>query len=134
MRSAFIFLLLSISAGTCFGQNYFQTRLNFGPYKVGFKAGVHFDIGRPAIKEQYAAYRQGRAVHISVWYPAKPKNNHPKMTFAEYVDEVSRMINPKDVTKKTRAKSVHMMNLFCRSWVATACCSRKIFQLCWPKT
>ena len=112
MRSAFIFLLLSISAGTCFGQNYFQTRLNFGPYKVGFKAGVHFDIGRPAIKEQYAAYRQGRAVHISVWYPAKPKNNHPKMTFAEYVDEVSRMINPQDVTKKTRAKSVHMMNLF----------------------
>jgi hypothetical protein len=110
MRALFVFLLLPIGAETCFSQTYFQTRLNFGPHKVGFKAGVHFDIGRPAIKEQYAAYRQGRAVHISVWYPAKPKNNHPKMTYAEYVDEVSRMINPQDVTKKTRMNAVRQMN------------------------
>jgi hypothetical protein len=110
MRYIFVFLLFSTAAGTCVGQTYFQTRLNFGPHKVGFKAGVHFDIGRPPIKEQYAAYRLGRAVHISVWYPSKPKNNHPKMIYAEYVDEVSRMINPQDVTKKTRARSVQLMN------------------------
>jgi hypothetical protein len=67
--------------------SYFQTKLDPGPHKVGFKAGVHFDIGRPPLKEQFAAYRGGRAVHISVWYPAKPKNNHPRMMYAEYVDE-----------------------------------------------
>jgi hypothetical protein len=33
------------------------------------------------------------------------------MVYAEYVDEVSRMINPQDVTKKTRMKSVQEMNL-----------------------
>lgn len=32
------------------------------------------------------------------------------MIYAEYVDEVSRMINPQDVTKKTRMKSVQEMN------------------------
>ena len=111
MRAALIFVFFLIAAEVCVGQNYSKTRLNVGPYKVGFKAGVHFDIGRPPLKEQYAAYRQGRAVHISVWYPAKPKNNHPKMTYAEYVDEVSRMINPLDVTKKTRMKAVQQMNL-----------------------
>lgn len=33
------------------------------------------------------------------------------MTYAEYVDEVSRMINPQDVTKKSRMKGVQQMNL-----------------------
>jgi tetratricopeptide (TPR) repeat protein len=111
MRSVYFAFLLSIVTGACFGQSYFQTKLDPGPYKVGFKAGVHFDIGRPPLKEQFAAYRGGRAVHISVWYPAKPKNNHPKMIYAEYVDEVSRMINPQDVTKKTRTKSSQQMSL-----------------------
>jgi tetratricopeptide (TPR) repeat protein len=111
MRTLLFVILSSLTAGTCLGQSYFQTRLDAGPYKVGFKTGIHFDIGRPPIKEQYAAYRQGRAVHISVWYPAKPKNNHPKMMYAEYVDEVSRMINPQEVTKKTRTKSSQQMSL-----------------------
>jgi hypothetical protein len=111
MRSVYFVFLLSIASDVCFGQSYFQTKLDPGPYKVGFKAGVHFDIGRPPLKEQFAAYRGGRAVHISVWYPAKPKNNHPRMMYAEYVDEVSRMINPQDVTKKTRTKSSQQMNL-----------------------
>jgi tetratricopeptide (TPR) repeat protein len=111
MRILLSILLVSFTAGPCFCQSYFQTRLDPGPYKVGFRTGVHFDIGRPAIREQYAAYRQGRAVHISVWYPARPKNNHPKMMYAEYVDEVSRMINPQDVTKKTRTKSTQQMCL-----------------------
>ena len=111
MRIASILIVLFLASGICFGQSYFKTGLNVGPYKVGFKAGVHFDTGRPAIKGQFAAYRQGRAVHLSVWYPSKPKNNHPKMIYAEYVDEVSRMINPQDVTKKTRMKSVQDMNV-----------------------
>ncbi len=33
------------------------------------------------------------------------------MMYAEYVDEVSRMINPQDVTKKTRTKSSQQMSL-----------------------
>lgn len=33
------------------------------------------------------------------------------MIYAEYVDEVSRMINPQDVTKKTRTKSSQQMSL-----------------------
>ena len=111
MRSVYFVFLLSIVTGVCLGQSYFQTKLDPGPYKVGFKAGVHFDIGRPPLKEQFAAYRGGRAVHLSVWYPAKPKNNHPKMMYAEYVDELSRMINPQDVTKKTRTKSSQQMSL-----------------------
>src|SRR6187401_2530239 len=111
MRIASILIILLSACGVCVGQSYFKTKLNRGPYKVGFKAGVHFDTGRPPIKGQYAAYRLGRAVHLSVWYPSKPKNNHPKMIYAEYVDEVSRMINPQDVTKKTRMKSVQDMNV-----------------------
>jgi hypothetical protein len=111
MRAVYCVFLLLIAQYVCFGQSYFQTKLEPGPYKVGFKAGVHFDIGRPSLKEQFAAYRQGRAVHISVWYPAKPKNNHPRMMYAEYVDEVSRMINPQDVTKKTRTKASQQMSL-----------------------
>jgi len=91
-------------------QDYFRPTLNPGPYKVGFKAGIHFDLGRPPLVEQFAAYRMGRAVHVSIWYPAKPKNNHPKMMWSEYVDEVSRMVNPQDVTKKTRTQSIHSMN------------------------
>lgn len=112
MRFGYIIILFAISAGNCLGQSYLKTSLVPGPHKVGFKAGVHFDTGRPPIKEQYAAYSSGRAVHISVWYPARPKNNHPKMIYAEYVDEISRMINPQDVTKKTRARSVQQMNRF----------------------
>jgi tetratricopeptide (TPR) repeat protein len=34
------------------------------------------------------------------------------MVYAEYVDELSRMINPQDVTKKTRTKATQQMSLF----------------------
>ena len=103
-------LLLIFLTEFSFGQDYFGTGLRQGPYKVGFKAGIHFDLGRPPLAEQFAAYRMGRAVHVSIWYPAKPKNNHPKMMWSEYMDEVSRMVNPQDVTKKTRTQSIHLTN------------------------
>jgi hypothetical protein len=96
------------------GQGYFDTALKQGPYVVGFRAGVHYDLGRPPLAEQFARYRQGRAVHLSVWYPAKIKSNHPPMGFVEYVDEVSRMINPKEVTKRTRKESIDEMT----TWVS----------------
>ena len=92
------------------GQNFIQSGLRQGPHKVGFKAGVHYDLGRPPIKEQFARFRQGRAVHISVWYPAVVKANHPQMIFAEYIDEISRMVNPKEVTKRTRTESIRVTN------------------------
>jgi hypothetical protein len=90
-------------------QGYFDTTLKPGPYVVGFKAGIHYDLGRPPLAEQFARYRHGRAVHLSVWYPAKIKSNHPPMRFMEYIDEVSRMINPKEVTKRTRKESIDAM-------------------------
>jgi len=91
-------------------QSLFQTSLKRGPHKVGFMAGVHYDLGRPPLGRQYNRYREGRAVHISVWYPAQVKANHPRMMFSGYVDELSRMINPREVTKATRQEAIHLMN------------------------
>ncbi|MDH4090495.1 MAG: hypothetical protein OEV24_08505 [Cyclobacteriaceae bacterium] len=93
------------------GQQFIQTALKQGPYKVGFKAGIHYDMGRPPLQEQFMRFRQGRGVHISVWYPATVKANHPNMMFSGYVDEISRMVNPREVTKRTRTESIHRMNV-----------------------
>ncbi len=92
-------------------QSFFKTSLRHGPHKVGFKAGVHYDIGRPPIEGQFTRFQQGRAVHISVWYPAKPKPNHPPMIYGEYVDEISSMLNPTEINKKTRNESIHQFNV-----------------------
>jgi len=105
-------LLLILFIQHSLAQSFFQTTLRQGPHRVGFKAGVHYDLGRPPIKEQFAAFQQGRAIHISVWYPAEVKANHPQMMYGEYVDEISRMVNPREVTKKTRNESIRLMNFF----------------------
>ena len=107
---AWLFILVLFFARLVVAQSYFNTSLIHGPHRVGFKAGVHYDLGRPAIREQFSAFRKGRAVHISVWYPAVVKANHQTMLFSEYVDEISRTVNPMQVSKKTRTRSVEQMN------------------------
>ncbi|MBA4056127.1 MAG: hypothetical protein C0490_15540 [Marivirga sp.] len=104
-------LIILFVGSQLFAQTYFKTSLKQGPYKVGFKAGVHYDLGRPPIKGQFTAFQQGRAIHISVWYPSTTKANHPAMMFSEYMDEISRMVNPKEVTKRTRTESIGQMNV-----------------------
>lgn len=106
-----LLVLLIFQLEQTIAQSFFQTALKQGPYKVGFKAGIHYDLGRPAMQEQFNRFRQGRAVHISVWYPATVKANHPNMMFSGYVDEISRMVNPREVTKRTRTESIHRMNV-----------------------
>jgi hypothetical protein len=106
-----ITVLLVLQTCQVFSQSHIKTTLKQGPHQVGFKAGVHYDLGRPPIKGQFSAFQQGRAVHVSVWYPATTKANHPPMVFSEYVDEISRMLNPREVTKRTRMESIHQMNL-----------------------
>lgn len=103
-----LLIFVVVSSGA---QSYFTTKLKPGPHPVGFKAGVHYDLGRPPIRGQFSAFRKGRAVHISVWYPASPKANHQPMMYGEYLDEVSRMLNPREVTKRTRAEAIHQHNI-----------------------
>src|SRR5690349_19188436 len=106
----FLFAVFVLLGSPLQGQPYFQTNLKPGPYSVGFKAGLHYDDGRPPIAEQYS-YTTGRAVHISVWYPSTLQSGHPAMMFQEYVEELVRMINPGEVTKRSREESIHQMKV-----------------------
>jgi hypothetical protein len=105
MKTFFFLMSFLAMAQVAYCQGHISKLLP-GPYTVGFKAGVHYDIGRPALNEQFARYNRGRAIHISVWYPARRKANHPPMMVGEYIDEISRMLNPGDITKRTRNAAI----------------------------
>ena len=106
-----LLLCLCFQLETTTAQSFLKPSLKQGPHKVGFKAGIHYDLGRPPRDGQFSRFNEGRAVHIGIWYPAEVKANHPLMTLSGYVDELSRMINPREITKRTRLESIHLMNI-----------------------
>ena len=105
-----IAVVLTVSSS--FGQSYNATSLGSGLYKVGFTSSIEFDPGRPPIIEQEAGYRNGRAVHISTWYPAVVSSSEVPMNFKEYVDDISRMVNPEPVSAKSTSESIRLMKFF----------------------
>ncbi len=100
-----IFLFQSIAA-----QNpYNDTGLSPGQYKVGFRSEIFHDESRPALTEQ--SYKTGRAIHISVWYPATVTANAKPMNFKTYIDDVTRMINRTTVSAKTTVQAIQQMKI-----------------------
>ena len=106
-----LLLCLCFQLETTTAQSFLKPSMKHGPHKVGFKAGIHYDLGRPSRDRQFSGFNEGRAVHIGVWYRPRVKANHPFMTFSGYVDELSRMINPREITKRTRLDFIHLMNI-----------------------
>jgi len=104
--------ILTIIQALC--QNNPASGLKAGEYKVGFASSIRYDLGRPPIKEQQSGYRNGRAVHISTWYPASISPNEKPMQFNVYVDDIARMVNPEAATEQTRKESIRLMKFFLR--------------------
>lgn len=110
MKAVFLLVLMGI-CGPVIAQEYFQTALQQGSYTVGFKSATYYDLGRPAIAEQ-SINKNGRAVSLDIWYPATIKNGARPMTFSEYINPFSVMINPAPVTEKTKKESLRLANFF----------------------
>ncbi len=104
-------ILIVFVINICTAQNYLSTNLTPGTHKVGFKSSIYFDPGRPPLQEQQPDSRNGRAVHISIWYPATIKADQRPMNFSTYVDDIARMINPSAVTDYTKKESLRLMSL-----------------------
>jgi hypothetical protein len=68
--------------------NYFDTKLEFGTYPVGFKTLLTYDLSRPAVAEQNSSEKGGRFMQVNVWYPAK-KIVASAMNFREYINLLS---------------------------------------------
>jgi hypothetical protein len=93
-------------------QNYLSVALPPGQYKVGFRSSLYYDLGRPPLQEQLAGLSEGRAIHISVWYPARVMKKQTPMQFSQYVDDIVRMVNPVLPSPSARKKAIHLMNSF----------------------
>jgi hypothetical protein len=105
-----VLTILTLNHALC--QNYQAVSLKAGEYKVGFASSIYYDLGRPPINEQQAGFRNGRAVHISTWYPSSTSPLEKPMQFGVYVDDISRMVNPEPATEKTRKESIRLMKFF----------------------
>ena len=84
------YLLLMIAAQVtvphlCAQSKYFDTKLEYGSYTVGFKTILTYDLSRPAIAEQSNNEKSGRFLQVNVWYPAKKTALEP-MQFREYLN------------------------------------------------
>jgi predicted dienelactone hydrolase len=65
-----------------------------GPYAAGFKTLFRYDTSRiwkgtRTYTGKFSPDLDGRPVQINIWYPAKSANLMPKMTFADYVNQVA---------------------------------------------
>ncbi len=108
-RTGFIRLLL----GGMLLSVYVQAQpaiLQPGPHKVGFSQAVHYDLGRPPMREQTDP--KGRAVHISTWYPASVKAGQERMLFGEYIDLVTQTVNTGPITADSRAEAIRLVKHF----------------------
>lgn len=114
MRSfnVIITCFLAVACITTQTQAQYQLALQPGTFTVGFKAATYFDLGRHPLAEQTENFQQGRAVHISVWYPASDVKGKSPMPFSQYADFVSQMINPASPTQASRAESFRQIQFF----------------------
>jgi hypothetical protein len=104
------FLLLLFFCQFAIAQDPYQdANLTFGAYKAGFRSGIFYDESRPALNEQ--VLKKGRAVHISVWYPAQVPVNAKPMYFKAYVDDITRMINPASVSIATTRDAIQQIKI-----------------------
>lgn len=83
--------------------------LIFGVYKVGFRSNIVYDESRAALNEQTS--KKGRAIHISVWYPATIAADTKPMAFKVYTDDITRMINPAPVSAAGSRESIRQMKI-----------------------
>jgi hypothetical protein len=100
---ALIFLYQSLAA-----QEPFQNAdLPAGAFQVGFRSAIFYDESRVALTEQ--TLKKGRAIHISIWYPASVPANAKPIHFKEYADDVVRMINPVPVSITNTREAIKQM-------------------------
>jgi hypothetical protein len=112
MRSPVALIILLVSCIAVSAQGPFQTSLTHGNHQVGFRQKTYFDPGRPPLAEQSATFQNGRAVHLSIWYPASVKESNRTMNFNEYVDFLATMINPETPTPALKKRALQQFNLF----------------------
>lgn len=61
-----------------------------GEFAVGYKSTLIYDPGRPALTGQLSP-DSGRAIFLSIWYPAKGSKKKQRISSRYYFDEVVKM-------------------------------------------
>lgn len=76
-----LFLLLLATASA---QDLFQSNLQYGIYKAGFKNIDATDYTRPALPSPNGKEQQGRQMNLSIWYPSTAVSGGA-LQYSEYV-------------------------------------------------
>lgn len=86
-------------------QSFSDQFLPHGDFKVGYQSALFYDRGRDPLSDQLPQYQSGRAIHMTVWYPAQVKANANPMLFENYILETARQVNPPTNLQEAQVKS-----------------------------
>jgi Platelet-activating factor acetylhydrolase, isoform II len=100
------FILATLTFFVARGQAFpLWGNLKPGPYSVGYKTLLTYDLSRPAIPQIGSPEAPGRQMQISVWYPARLQERPSYLRFDEYVVLQSRELDFSILTQEKRQQS-----------------------------
>lgn len=104
-------VLLISSLGSQLEASPLWGNLQPGPYRVGYKTILTYDLSRPSISrdlsgKEIRAVHLGRQMQIGVWYPTTNTSFRSLMQFEEYVYLLAQELDFSPLTKDQRQQAI----------------------------